>query len=158
MLRKALMAAIILLLLLLVLITPRLIGVREDISTLPRLILNYESDEFIIFITSLSGTYVYRTLYLNITSFDLPNTTRSRVANSLGLEGKLYLNETTHFSLEAVAEDQRNVFFDLTLEAVASETQQGWSFTLLDSGQKVLTDGDLSVSPFVTLMPRREAV
>ncbi len=156
--RKVLMAATVLLLLLLVIITPGLIGVREDISTRPRLILNYEDGEFIVFITSLSGTYVYRSLYLNITSVGGQNSTQLQWENnnSHGLEAKLDVSEMRHFNTDAVAMDQRPVFFDLSVEVEVEEVPQGLSFTLHiseESTPRILMEDDL---PIPTLMQRRQ--
>lgn len=154
------MAATVLLLLLLVLITPRLIGYREDISTLPRLIINYGEDDLIIFITSLSGTYLYEALFLNITTLDGDNLTQKQDRNSHGLQERVELNQTTQFLLDAVAEDRRRVFFETRMEVTATKGSEGWSFRLLllpERTLRVLTENDLLNSPFATLMQKREA-
>ncbi len=153
------MAATVLLLLLLVLITPRLIGVQEDISSLPRLILNYSQDELIIFITSLSGTYIYKAIYLNVTPDGEQNATRRSVQYSHGLEERVDVNDMSQFDLEAVAIDRRDSLFDISADISASRTEEGWSFSLLLSEEgtpRNLTQEDLSSSPFATLMSRRE--
>lgn len=160
MLRKGLMAATVLLLLLLVLVTPRLIGVREDISTLPRLILNFQGEDVIAFITSLSGTYVYKALYLNVTPADGGPAHRLHVANSHALEAKMNLTEMRRFALEAAALDRRDVFFDTAVDVRASLGDEGWSFRLLveeETTPRILTQEELTASPFATLMERREA-
>ncbi len=152
------MAATVMLLLLLVLITPRLIGVREDISSLPRLILNYGNEDFVAFVTSLSGTYLYSALYLNITPRNGPNSAHYVVNDSHALEGRIGLEGSSQFNIEAVAVDQRRVFFDISVDVEASRTAKGWSFTLRLSGEttpRVLTENDISNTPFATLMQRR---
>lgn len=155
------MAATVLLLLLLVLITPRLIGGPEDISSLPRLILNYDEDRLILFVTSLSGTYLYRTLYLNLTPEGGGNgPLRAIVSDSHGLERVVPLSATTRFSVEAVAVDRGDTPFDLVLDVSASQTASGWRFQLLfpDEPQPrtvTVTDEDF-VDGLPYLLQRRE--
>ncbi len=157
--RKAFMAATILVLLMLVLVTPRLIGVQEDISSLPRLILNYEEDQLVVFVTSLSGTYLYRALFLNITPMGEANATERHVENAHALEERVPLNETQAFVLETEAVDRRDSRFNLTLDVNAQEMEGDWGFSLLFSGEsqpRTVSGEDLSNSPLVTLLERRE--
>ncbi len=174
MLRKALMAATILLLLLLVLITPRLLGVREDLSTIPRLIVNYNEDEegLVLYLTSLAGTYLYRKLYLNFTSEALNFTLRENASDSHGLEyrvdSRLFSGQFQvapfAFDVEAAAVDRRSAVFDLALHVTATpqveEGDRSWRFEFLfgeETQPRVVTDRDLLNTPLATFLERREA-
>ncbi len=168
------MAATVLVLFLLVLITPRLTGIQEDISSLPRLILNYDEEEegMVLYLTSLAGTYLYRNLYLNITPGvgDFP--LLRNVSNSHGLELGVHLaglSGTFHvmpvsFIVEAAAIDKRSVVFDLTLHVTATPeveegVTRGWRFELLFGEEiqpRIVTHQDLLNSPIATLLQRRD--
>lgn len=165
------MAATILLLLLLVLVTPRLLGVREDLSTLPRLIVNYDEDEegVILYLTSLAGTYLYRKLYLNITPEVGDH--RSNASDSHGLEHRVdfqrFLGSAIQefsFGVEAAAVDRRSAVFDLTVQVTAMPVLEGetrsWRFAFLfeeETQPRVVSDQDLLNSPIATFLERREA-
>jgi hypothetical protein len=159
MIRKAFMAATVLLLLLLVLITPRFIGYREDISTLPRVIVNYGEDELVVLVTSLSATYLYEALFLNVTYLDAEGVTLLHERNTYAVQERVDLNVSRRFSLEAVAVDRRGEVFETRLEVTALKGPEGWTFELLilpEKTPRVLTAEDMMNSPFVTLLERRE--
>lgn len=164
------MAATVILLLLLVIVTPRLVGVQEDISSLPRLILNFEDSEelLILFVTSLSGTYLYRALYLNLTPEGASDPVMAMESNSHGLEypvdfkaisGQEFVTRSS-FSVETVAIDRRNSRFSISLEVTVTPSAEGWQFEFLfeeERQPRVVTSQDLLNAPFATLLQRRSA-
>ncbi len=169
MLRQAFMAATVILLLLLVIITPRLVGVQEDISSLPRLILNYDDEEdlLVLFVTSLSGTYLYKALYLNLTP-EGGVADSAMDSNTHGLEYPVDFKEISgqevvtrsSFIVETVAIDRRSSEFDLSLDMTVTPLAEGWQFELFlgeERQHRMLSSQDLLNAPLATLLQRRTA-
>ncbi|MFQ5919492.1 MAG: hypothetical protein ACE5I4_05540 [Thermoplasmata archaeon] len=157
MLKPAFMAATVLLLLTLVVVTPRLIGPQEDISSLPRLILNYDDGMLIVFVTSLSGTYLYRELSLIVTPSTSLDSTVRNATSAMALEERIPLNLTPSFHLEAGAEDGIGQLFGVHLDVVAVESAGGWSLRLImePAPPREVLGEDLRSAPFATLLERR---
>lgn len=159
MLKPAFMAATVLLLVILVVLTPRLIGPREDISSLPRLILNYDEGSLVAFVTSLSGTYLYRALYLNVTPLAGPEPILRNATRAMALEERIPLETMPEFVMEVVAEDGLGQFFDLHVTVRAIPGSEGWTFRLVlepGAAPREFTSRDLMNAPFATLMERRD--
>jgi hypothetical protein len=158
MLKPAFMAATVLLLLTLVVVTPRLIGPQEDISSLPRLILNYDDGTLIVFVTSLSGTYLYPRLSINVTPSSGSDWVPRNTTRAMALEERIPLHLMSSFHLEAGAEDGLGQLFGLGLNVVAEASNEGWTLHLiLESGPtRVLTGQALQNAPFATLLERRD--
>ncbi len=159
MLKPAFMAATVLLLLTLVVVTPRLIGPQEDISSLPRLILNYDDGTLIVFVTSLSGTYLYQRLSINVTPSSGPVWDPQNATRAMALEERIPLDLMSSFHLKVGAEDGLGQLFGLGLDVVAVESAEGWSLRLiLESGpQRLFTGQALQNAPFATLLERRDS-
>jgi hypothetical protein len=157
MLKPAFMAATVLLLLTLVVVTPRLIGPQEDISSLPRLILNYDDGTLIAFVTSLSGTYLYRELSLAVTPSAGPGAVARNATTAMALEERIPLDLLPSFRLEAGAEDGLGQRFAVHLDVVAVESAEGWSLrlTMDPAPPREVLGEDLRSSPFATLLERR---
>lgn len=167
MIRKALMAATVILLILLVILTPRLVGVQEDISSLPRLILNFDDSEdlLILFVTSLSGTYLYSVLYLNVTYEGWAD--RLNETHTHGLEYPVNLTQVTQgqlsvsavFNLEVVAIDRRSSHFDLSLQVTITPVAEDWEFELVfgDGPPQIVTSQEILNGPRATLLQRRSS-
>jgi hypothetical protein len=161
MLKPAFMAATVVLLLTLVVVTPRLIGPQEDISSLPRLILNYDEGILIAFVTSLSGTYLYESLFVHVIPSTGPDPILRNATRAMALEERIPLDVISSFRLEAGAQDGLGQLFDVQLDVVAVESPEGWSFRLiLDPGSppRRFTGQELQNAPFATLMERRNLV
>ncbi len=158
MLKPAFMAATVLLLLTLVVVTPRLIGPQEDISSLPRLILNYDDGTLIAFVTSLSGTYLYPRLSITVTPSSGSDSVLRNATRAMALEERIPLDLMSSFRLEAGAEDGLGHLFGLGLDVMAVESAEGWTLRLiLEPGPpRVFTGQDLRNSPFATLLERRD--
>ncbi|MFQ6012855.1 MAG: hypothetical protein ACE5LS_04355 [Thermoplasmata archaeon] len=156
MLKPAFMAATILFLLTLVVVTPRLIGPQEDLTSLPRLILSYDEGTLIALVTSLSGTYLYQTLFINVTASTGPESIFRNATRAMVLEQRIPLDSVPSFRLEAGAEDGRGQQFGVRLDVVAFESLEGWSLRLIETGSppRVITGRDLQNTPFATLMER----
>ncbi|MFQ5986753.1 MAG: hypothetical protein ACE5KQ_05290 [Thermoplasmata archaeon] len=160
MLKPAFMAATLLLLLTLVVVTPRLIGPPEDISSLPRIILNFDEGSLIVFVTSLSGTYLYEALFIEVTPSPGPEPILRNASRSMALEERIPLDVMASFRLEAGAVDGLGQRFEVLLDVVATESSDGWTVRLLESGSppRVYAGPDLQNVPlFATLMERRTA-
>ena len=157
MLKPAFMAATVLLLLTLVVVTPRLIGPQEDLSSLPRLILNYDDGTLIVFVTSLSGTYLYQRLSINVTPSTGSDSVLRNATRAMALEERIPLDLMSSFHLEAGAEDGLGQVFGIGLDVMAEESGEGWSLRLiLEPGPpRVLTGQDLQNAPIATLLERR---
>ncbi len=158
MLKPAFMAATVLLLLILVVVTPRLIGPQEDISSLPRLILNYDDGTLIVFVTSLSGTNLYPRLSIKVTPSSGSDWDPQNATRAMALEERIPLDLMSSFHLEAGAEDGLGQLFGLGLDVMAVESAVGWTLRLiLEPGPpRVFTGQDLRNSPFATLLERRD--
>lgn len=168
MLRQALMAATVILLILLVILTPQLVGVQEDISSLPRLILNYDDtgDLLILFVTSLSGTYLYPGLYLNVTYESDPPSMLNKT-HAHGLEHPVNLTRVSQgqlsvsgtFNVEVVAIDRRNSHFDLSLQVTVTPVAGDWRLEMVfgDDQPRIVTSQDLLNAPLATLLQRRDS-
>ena len=59
MIRKVLMAATIVVLVLLIIITPRLLGEEKEISSIPKVIVDYTNNHTIVYVTGAFGDYKY---------------------------------------------------------------------------------------------------
>ncbi len=160
MLKPAFMAATVLLLLTLVVVTPRLIGPPEDISSLPRLILNYDDGTLIAFVTSLSGTYLYPRLSIIITPSSGSDSVLRNATRAMALEERISLDLMSSFHLEVGAEDGLGQLFGRDLDVMAVESAEGWSLQLiLESGlPRVFTGQALQNAPFATLLERRDSL
>ncbi len=158
MLKPAFMAATVLLLLTLVVVTPRLIGPQEDLSSLPRLILNYDEGTLIAFVTSLSGTYLYRELSLTITPSTGAESVVRNATGVMGLEEHIPLDLMPSFRLEVGAEDGLGQLFGIRIDVVAVESAEGWSLRLImePALPRVIMGSDLRSAPFATLLERRD--
>ena len=157
MLKPAFMAATVLLLLTLVVLMPRLIGPQEDISSLPRLILNYDEGTLIAAVTSLSGTYLYRELSLEVTPAGEPTGVVHNASGVMALEERIPLDVMPAFHLEATAEDDLGQLFSLGIEVIGTESAEGWSLRILHdpAPPRVILGDDLRMSPIATLLERR---
>lgn len=159
MLKRAFMAATLLALLSLVVVTPQLVGPREDISSIPRLIVTYYDDTLVVLVTSLSGTYLYPRTELNVSVDDIPLLTRN-ATQSLSLEGRIPLNGTMDLALQAAAMDARRIWFAARVDLTVTPGTEDWNIRLVpepDALPRELTAQDLAESPFATLLKRQEA-
>lgn len=161
------MAATVVLLISLVVVVPRLLGGGEDLASLPRLILNFDEDDerLVFFVTSLSGTYLYRSLHLNITA-EGSGPWEANASNQHGLEVAISLREVqgepVAFHVAALAVDRGDASFDLSLQVTVNPwtEAEGWRFELLfgeEAQARIVTDRDLMASPLATLLERRES-
>lgn len=158
--KRAFMAATLLLLVALLAIVPRLTGPREDIASVPRVVLNYVDDQLVVLVTSLSGTYLYDTLHLNVTTAGGEEGDRWVAHQRLTLEERVSLQGPVEFHLEAAVQDARGVWFDAALQVNATPTDGSWTFRLVTEPGRLpqsLTAEDLAESPFATLLKRRGA-
>ena len=157
--KRAFMAATVLLLLALVVVTPRLIGPKEDISSLPRVILNYYEGHLVVGVTSLSGLYIYDALYLNVTRESGPPLPWNGT-HLMALQGRVPLDGPGDLRVEAAAMDARGVWFDGTLNVTALADGEGWVFRVRSSPEALpreMSAQELTESPVATLMERRRA-
>lgn len=157
--KRAFMAATVVLLLALVVVTPRLIGPKEDISSLPRVILNYHEGHLVAGVTSLSGLYIYDALYLNVTRTGGP-TLPWNETHVMALEGRIPLEDPMELLVEAAAMDARGVWFDGALNVTVLADGDDWVFRVRsdpDALPRELRAQELTESPVATLMERRRA-
>ncbi|MFQ5908999.1 MAG: hypothetical protein ACE5JE_09300, partial [Thermoplasmata archaeon] len=136
----------------------RLIGPQEDIASLPRLILNYDEGILIAFVTSLSGTYLYESLFIHVIPSDGPEPIFRNATRAMALEERIPLEVMSSFRLEAGAQDGLGQHFDVMVDVVAVESLEEWSLRLFLDGAnppRMFTGQELQNAPFATLMERR---
>ncbi len=65
MIRKLLMAATIVVLVLLIIITPRLLGEEREISSIPKVIVDYSNNNTTVYVTGAFGDYKYTNITIS---------------------------------------------------------------------------------------------
>ena len=105
MIKKFLMAATIVVLILLIIMAPRLIGTEKEVSSIPKVVVDYVDNRTVVYVYSAFGDY----RYTNITIFaGNETTTWSDTATddeTYFLSLKIPASVVTNFYLKAIAYD-----------------------------------------------------
>ncbi len=159
MIKKILMAATVILLLLAVIITPRLLG-RSDVSSFPVVRFTIQDHRLHLLVTSVSGDYLYRGIFLLIDDNSL-ELVRVETNNTWGERASLLVGDRMVFNLTSVVYDRLLNLYRLNVHFVITREANSWLYNVYSADQdRTCRQLDLSGStatPCSFIFPRREA-
>ena len=105
MLRKGLMAATVIILVLLNIIAPRLVGRETEVSSLPKIVMDYANNNTTIYVHSAFGEHRYTNITIHVQNESIGWSNTSTDVDIYALTVRIPANVTLGFFLEVLVYD-----------------------------------------------------